>query len=195
MKRKLGLAVMASLLGVALALTATACGGGEDNDGVASLTPTTGQTTTEDQGSNDDGSSEQDREQAALDFARCMRKQGIDFPDPVNGRFNLRIPRGDQRKLERAQRACRDILEDAAPPMSEEQEAELREAALEFAKCMREHGVDMPDPEFPEGGGTLQRMPLGTDENDPKVEEARKACEPILEAVRPDGSRGEDGSS
>jgi hypothetical protein len=195
MRRKLGLAVVAGLLGVALALTATACGGGEDGDGVASLTPTTGQTTTGDQGSGNNGSSGRDREEAALEYAKCMREHGVDFPDPVNGRFNLKSERGDQRKLKDAQKACQDILENAMPPLSEEQESELREAALEFAKCMREHGVDMPDPTFPKGGGILQRMPLGTDEDDPKVEEARKACEPILEAAKPDGLKGKDGSS
>jgi hypothetical protein len=195
MRRKLGLAVVAGLLGVALALTATACGGGEDSDGVASLTPTTGQTTTGDQGSGDNDRSGGDREEAALEYAKCMREHGIDFPDPVNGRFELKRQRGDQRKLEAAQKACQEILKDAVPPPSEEEEAELREAALEFAKCMREHGVDMPDPTFPKGGGILQRMPLGTDEDDPKVEEARKACEPILEAATPDRLKGKDGSS
>jgi hypothetical protein len=124
-----------------------------------------------------------------------MREHGIDFPDPVNGRFEFKMKRGDQRKLTEAQNACRDILEKAMPPVSKEQEAEMREAALRFAKCMRQHGVDMPDPTFPEGGGTLMRMPKGMKDDDPKLEEAQKACQPIMEAARPDGSPGQRGSS
>ena len=256
MKRKLGLAVVAGALAVALALAATACGGGGDNNGVASLDPTTGQTTTGDEGSG--GKGKPDAKQAALDFARCMREHGVDMPDPVNGRLELRsqrgdqrkvdeaqkacrhiledampplseeqkaamrdaaldfakcmrehgvdIPdpvngrlelrskRGDQRKLEEAQKACRHILEDAMPPLSEEQQAEMREAALDFAKCMREHGVDMPDPTF-QDGGELMRMPKGTKGDDPKVQEAQKACQPILDRARPKGSKDQGGTS
>ena len=38
-------------------------------------------------------------------------------------------------------------------PPSEEEQARMREQALEFSKCMREHGIDMPDPQFSEDGG------------------------------------------
>jgi hypothetical protein len=56
-----------------------------------------------------------------------------------------------------------------------------RQAALDHAQCMREHGVDMPDPQF-DGGRIMQR---GPDENVPreKLEEAEKACEKYLESV------------
>jgi hypothetical protein len=186
MKRTLGLAVVAGAIALALALALTGCGGSDDSDGVASLTDTTGQSTTGDgQGSGNSGDADRDREQAALDYARCMREHGVDMPDPVNGRFEFKNERRDQRKFEEAQQACQDILRDAAPPVDEEQEAEMREAALSFAKCMRQHGVDMPDPTFPEGGGVRMRMPEGT-EDDPQFEQAQKACQSILEAPRSD---------
>jgi hypothetical protein len=175
MKSKFGPAIAVAAAALFIVLALAACGGGGDS---------------EDAGS----SAEQDRQEAALDYARCMREHGVDFPDPVNGRFEFRSERGDQRKVEEAQEACRDILEDAAPPVDEEQQAEEREAALEFAKCMREHGIDMPDPTFPEGGGSLMRMPEGA-EDDPKFERAQKACEPILRAAQPDQSSGSGGSS
>lgn len=193
MKRNLGLAATAGALAVALTLVLTACGGSSDSDGVASLTDTTGESTTEgSQGSGDSGSggaSEQEREEAALEYAQCMREHGIDFPDPVNGRFEFRQSADeDPQKMQEAQEACQDILERAAPPpLDEEQEAELREATLEFARCMREHGVDdYPDPQFEEGGGVLMQVPEGT-EDDPQFEEAQEACQPILESVQPDG--------
>lgn len=175
MKRKLGPAIAVAVAALFIGLALAACGGGGDSDGA-------------------ENSADQDRQEAALAYARCMREHGVDFPDPVNGRFEFRSQRGDEEKLQEAQEACADILEDAAPPVDEEQEAEMREAALEFAKCMRQHGVDMPDPTFPEGGGTLMRMPEGT-EDDPDFEEAQRACQPILDAARPDGSSDQGESS
>jgi hypothetical protein len=182
-RRKVGLVVTVGMLAVASVGVLTACGGSDDSDGVASLTDTSGQTTTD--GSQGSGGSEQDQQEAALEFARCMREHGVDMPDPVNGRFEFRGRPRDQRKLEEAQQACQHILRDAAPPLDEEQEAEMREAALSFAKCMRQHGVDMPDPTFPEGGGVRMRMPEGA-EDDPQFEQAQKACQSILEAPRSD---------
>jgi hypothetical protein len=182
-KRKLGFVATAGVLLVAVALVLAGCGGNGDSDGVASLTDTTAQASG-DTGSR--GASEEEREQAQLEYAQCMREHGVDFPDPVNGRFEFKGTPGDQAKMEEAQEACRDILEDVAPPpLTEEQKAELQQAALDFAKCMREHGIDYPDPQF-QDGGVLQRMPEGA-EDDPKFEEAQKACQPILDAVQPDG--------
>jgi hypothetical protein len=60
---------------------------------------------------------------------------------------------------------------------------EARNAALEYAQCMREHGVDMPDPQF-QGVGIMQR---GPDENTSRatVEKAEDACKEIREAMKP----------
>ncbi len=54
------------------------------------------------------------------------------------------------------------------------------DGALKFAKCMRDHGIDMPDPTRASGGGILQKMGgpgkrvPGPD--DPKMKAADKAC-------------------
>src|SRR4029450_6202061 len=191
MKRQLGLAVVAGVLGIVLAFTASACGGGADDNGVASLNPTTGQTTTGDQNSGD---GKRDAKKAALEYARCMREHGVDMADPVNGKLELKTNRADQRKMDEAQKACGHILEEAMPPVSEEQQAEMREAALDFAKCMREHGVDVPDPTF-QGGGMLMRMPKGMKDDDPKVQAAQKAGRPIMDRVRPKGEKDRGSSS
>jgi hypothetical protein len=182
---------MAGALAVALLLALSACGGNGDSDGVASLTDTTGQSPADgDQGSGGNGSGaagEEDWEQAQLAYARCMRERGLDFPDPVNGQLRFRADRADQQKVAAAQEACRPILANAAPPVDEERQAREREAALAFARCMREHGVDMPDPQSQPGGGELQLMPKGS-EDDPDFEEAKKACEPLLNADRGEAS-------
>jgi hypothetical protein len=66
-----------------------------------------------------------------------------------------------------------------------DRQSEARDAALKYAQCMREHGVDVPDPTF-EGGGILQR---GTEKEDnvprAKVREAEEACRKYLEAIEP----------
>jgi hypothetical protein len=184
-KRKLAVAAAAGALAVALALVVAACGGNGDSNGVASLTDTTGQTTTG-AGANGSGTaSKEDREKAQLEYAKCMREHGVDMPDPVNGELRLKAQRGDEKKVQEAQKACQGILEGVAPELNEEQKAKLREAALEFAKCMREHGVDMPDPKVDESGGLTQLMPEGSSPDDPKVQKAQKACQPILNAGRP----------
>jgi len=188
MKRKLVLAIGVGALAIALGLTAAACGGGSgDSNGVASLTNTGGTTTNSSSGSGE--ASPKDRREAELKFAQCMREHGIDMPDPVNGRFDLKVKPGDQRKAEDAQKACGKFLQNVAPHLSEEQQAKMRQAALDYAKCMREHGIDMADPQFQEGGGMTMRMPEHTRADDPKFKDAQKACEPILRAARPAGEK------
>jgi uncharacterized protein (DUF305 family) len=190
MRRKVVRAAAIGALAIALTLVAAACGGSDDSNGVASLT-NTGQTTTNDSGSGASGAaSPAERREAELKFAQCMREHGVDMPDPVNGRFELRVRPRDQQKAAEAQQACRKYLEDIAPRISEEDQARMREAALDYAKCMREHGIDMADPEFQEGGGMTMRMPRGTQEDDPKFKDAQEACEPILQAARPERSDG-----
>jgi uncharacterized protein (DUF305 family) len=187
MKRKLVGAIALGALAFALTLALAACGGSGDSNGVASLT-NTGQATTN--GSDGSDASPRERRDAELKFARCMREHGADMPDPVNGRYEFKGKPGDQQKVEEAQAACRKYLQDVAPRMSEEQEARMREAALDYAKCMRDHGIEMADPQFQEGGGMTMRMPKGLQDTDPKFKDAQKACEPILRAVKPEKSGG-----
>jgi hypothetical protein len=188
MKRKLGLVATAGALAVALALVLSACGGSDGSEGVASLTETTNGA----QGSGDGGTSGQrDIEQARLAYTRCMREHGVDLPDPVNGRFQFRSEPGEERKFDEAQEACGHILDAMKTgALTEEQQAEQREAALEFARCMREHGVDVPDPQFQDGGGTTQLIPEGA-KDDPDLEEAKRACVRILDAAEPEAPAGQ----
>jgi hypothetical protein len=56
------------------------------------------------------------------------------------------------------------------------------QAGLAFAKCMREHGVDVPDPK-PGQGGLVRIAPgASTNPDDPKVRAAETACRPLLGA-------------
>jgi hypothetical protein len=159
----------------AASVALTACSGGDDSTAAGG------------------GDRTQFRE-AALEFAECMRKQGVDMPDPQPG-GGLVLRAGpetgnDPETVERAQEACRKHLEDVRPPeLSEEDQREFREQALKHARCMREHGIDIPDPTFGDGNRVQQRLPEGIEPGDPRLREAQEACSRYREALR--AGRGE----
>jgi hypothetical protein len=131
------------------------------------------------------GSSEADFREAALKHARCMREHGLDVPDPKFGpgggvQLEMRGEGADKHKVQRAEEACRKYLEAVRPPeLSPEQEQKFREEALRHARCMREHGIDFPDPTFGEGGKVQMKIEGGpgvVGPGNPRFEQAQKAC-------------------
>jgi hypothetical protein len=127
--------------------------------------------------------------EAALEYAECMRRNGVDMPDPTfqgNGGILFRDQQSpaEEPAFERAEEECRKHLEDARPPEpSEEQQREVRERALRFAQCMREHGIDVPDPTFDDDGSIQQSLGRSINPRDPAFQEAQKACERFLPPV------------
>ena len=121
------------------------------------------------------GDSRDELREAALKYAQCMRKHGVDMPDPqfngkgmsmqIGGPGSARIPKAT---MDSAQQACRKIMESVKPPsMSKEDQAKAREAALKMARCMREHGIDFPDPQFDTDGGAQIRLGKGLNPDSP----------------------------
>jgi hypothetical protein len=133
---------------------------------------------------------EQQAEDAMLAYTKCMREHGVDMPDPAPGERGVRMvaPEGvSPEELREAEKACRKHLDEIKPPeLSEEQQEELEERALAFSRCMREHGVDMPDPTFGEDGRTTMRIgpESGIDPNSEKFKEAEEACRDELPQIR-----------
>lgn len=60
---------------------------------------------------------------------------------------------------------------------------DFHEARLEWAECMREHGVDVPDPS--PGGQVTARAGRRAFVDDPDFEQAQKACESKMQGVEP----------
>jgi hypothetical protein len=67
----------------------------------------------------------------------------------------------------------------------------FRDAMLDFSKCMRQHGVDMPDPTFTDGAGgdTGGAVMMGgpgkdMDPNSATFKSAQTACQPIMDAAQ-----------
>ena len=150
----------------AATVSLAACGGGEE-PASSSGTPT----------------KEGQNRKAMLDFAQCMRENGIDMPDPQfeGGRVTMKIGGKpgeiDPAKMQAAEKACAKYREAIKPPeMSEEESAEFKKQALAHSRCMREQGIDMPDPTFDENGGAQMRLGKGLNPESPKFQKAQEAC-------------------
>jgi len=172
-------------LGLALALGTAACGRSSGGDGVATLG---GDGASDRQSAS--GQAKKDPQEAALDFAKCMRSHGVDMPDPeVDSKGRIRVTVGnragkgsppDPKKLDAAQQACGHLLANGgAGPGKLDPKAQ--DAMLAFARCMRQHGIDMPDPT---GNGLLfnskRGQGQGPDPGSAKFKEAERACDHLL---------------
>jgi hypothetical protein len=166
----------AALTACAAALTMAACGGS---------------------GSPSPADAQAKREAAQLQFARCMRQHGVNVPDPKPGpdggpglvRVGGKGKDGPSPQVfERANAACRKYMQAAAPKLSPAQQAELRDQALEFAQCMRSHGVDMPDPQVGNGGLRITirggRGGNGPNPQSPAFKDAQEACKAFMPKPR-----------
>jgi hypothetical protein len=187
----------ATAIAVVLAATLAACGNGDD-DGVATIGGS-------DTGSGSTASPSVDPEDALAEFAECMRENGIeDFPDPQIGEDGgIQIGAGgdggppteeDRQAIDDAMAVCEDLLPQGEGPgeISEEDQAAAQDAAVEFAECMREHGIEeFPDPEFSDDGGILQQIGDNVDPSSDEFREAEDACRSVLEDALP--GRGEGG--
>jgi hypothetical protein len=196
------------LLAAGLAAGA-ACGGSGSgsNNGVASIKTAGDKTGSDSEDKDTEDKEKTNPEDAMLAFARCMREHGVDMPDPDTSggggvmTFSAGPASGGERidadgsKFQKAHEACKDLMGDAGPMnLSPEQEKEMQDQALAFSRCMREHGVNMPDPSF-DGEGHLM-MKIGPDDGldpeDPRFQEAQQACG---SAFGPAGAKGGAGLS
>jgi hypothetical protein len=51
-----------------------------------------------------------------------------------------------------------------------------KQAALSWARCMRQHGINMPDPKIDANEGVGSVLPEGVSPEDPKFKAAQEAC-------------------
>jgi hypothetical protein len=166
-----------------LALAAAACGGGAKGEGVASLGGGKATSTT-----NAGASGGYDLRQALV-FTRCMRQHGYDIPDPQmeGNNVGLQLPNFEgQRapKFQAAWQACRRYAPNGGRP--ERPGAEDRQRALAFARCMRQHGINLPDPQLTAEGIDQPPAP-GVRRDDPKQKAAEQACARSLPPDKPGG--------
>ena len=181
-RRRAALLLALALLGPGLA----ACGDSDDgtDDAVASLTGDDGTDTDEasDDGDGDGGGGQPDsgisaeQEDAVLEFAQCMRDNGVDMPDPEISDEGVRIRAGGpgdvggpgDEEWDAANEECQPIMDEAMPELEidPEEQAEMQDRLVEVAQCMRDRGYDMADPEVDENGRVTMSMGAPQDGGD-----------------------------
>ena len=221
--------ITTTLAALALAGLLGACGGsdsGGSDDDVASVSD-------DDSDEQAQSNDEADAEEELLDWVECMRDEGIDIPDPTrdaDGNLviegpGIRIgggesvgptseenpdddegPAVDPEEMDAAMEACGEPPALGPSDISDEDLQAMQDAALEFAECMRDEGIeDFPDPDFSdmgpggepqrrsaddngggggEGGGPDEQVVLGPfgeiDLDDPETAAAFEACQDLL---------------
>jgi hypothetical protein len=189
----------------ALALTVGACAAAK-GPGVATLDSPSASASLDPAASP---SATVDPYQAALAYSQCMRSHGLtDFPDPVaqaGGGVGLAIKGGpgtgldpNSATFQAAQEACQSLL----PAMKNgkaggQVDPQVKQQALAFSQCMRDHGVtDFPDPQF-NGNGVILGGPgqVKIDPNSPTFQAAQQACQSLLPGAGGGLKSGGSGSS
>jgi hypothetical protein len=139
-------------------------------------------------GASDKSGKDDDIHAAAVYAAQCMRDKGYNVPDPTfDDQDNPVFQEPDLAKgadveaYRRARQECNRRLDEAwgaagRPNRKEQDRANL----LAFARCVREHGVDVADPD-PQGGWTLDKQLI----NSPAWKDAAQACADRLPAGLP----------
>ena len=189
---------------LALALAASACGGGDDAaaaEGVASLVSADVAADTESDTST--AAEEEVTEEDLLEWVECMRGEGIDIDDPTvdaDGNLTLAPPGGGERpepgeaggdaaagggRDDAGRQEAFDVC--GEPPLqrggfefSDEDLTALQDQALVFAQCMRDLGHDVADPTLDAGGGPgggFGQMFAGLDRADATVQADLETCQ------------------
>ena len=132
-------------------------------------------------GGSGEQASKAEVEEAQLEFAQCMREHGVDVPDPTNGGGIVlkqsarggpgeKDAGGSSPQIEAANEACEHLIKDVIPEPSPGQREEMKEQLLEFAQCMREHGIDSVSKvrrAYIEGDGSLSVLPYDEKAGEP----------------------------
>jgi len=161
-----------------IALTLAACGGGDEASDVASLSGT-------DEAAAADTAQPLSDEEALIEFAACMRDQGMDFPDPVvdaSGfpRFDFEDPESiDQDAMFEAGEACRDLIEGVVLGLVDFDSSEFNDTFLEYATCMRDQGIENI-PDSIDIASIMQDGELPFDAEDPDFIAADEQCRDIF---------------
>ena len=174
---------------VGLALLAAACGGSKGGH-VAQL----GSTATQSSTLSSAGSAQ---ENGAVAFSRCMRSHGVSkFPDSASPKVNLQQLGVSSSRFQAAQRACQHLFPNnveasvtqclSTGDCPQTLLHQILNQGLEFARCMRSHGVsNWPDPtRYPDNGAPVFNLlhAHGFDPRSPQIEHKMDECQHVYSA-------------
>ncbi|MGW2632822.1 hypothetical protein ACWC2K_26310 [Streptomyces chattanoogensis] len=151
--------LVAVALTAGLAIFGTACSGGDGG---------------ESKGTDAGGKGKE--ADAAYKHRQCLRDHGIQVQEPKPGQDPRSMVVGgggktDPEKMKKAFKACQEGGPNAGQNGPSQAD---KDKMLKFARCMREHGVNMPDPKFSgDGMQQAQRIPKGQEKT---FEKANQAC-------------------
>jgi hypothetical protein len=133
-----------------------------------------------------------DPQAAALAFAQCMRAHGVNVPDPGSsggGAVKIQISSGGaggatgpDAATRAALSACQKYLPKIGGNGGGTPDPARQAQLLQFAQCMRAHGVNIPDPSSGSGGIAIGGPGSGQDinPNSATFQNAQKACQKYL---------------
>ncbi|MFF4935237.1 hypothetical protein ACFY2H_41355 [Streptomyces griseofuscus] len=160
----------ATALALLLASGAVACGG----ENKANEQPAASHSSAEDKGDSASGSTGNDD---GVTYTACMRKNGVDVPDPQPGK-QVRLPDDVAPSLlKKAEKACGKAPGGAQSSSSGElaNDPKLEQLTLKNQECMREHGYTAPDSK----GGMKPSLPG----QNPVFDRAQAACKRTGDAL------------
>lgn len=155
-------------LALGVMLVASACGGSEETASATPIIEIDGQavdenadTSAEGPTSGADSTADTSDEEMALEFAECMRDNGMpEFADPAvnaDGSIDLQanqpaMPDLDRATIDTALDACGDLIAGASfLPGADLDQSEIEDNLLAFAQCLRGLGHEINDPDFSRG--------------------------------------------
>ncbi|MEV4318478.1 hypothetical protein [Actinocrispum sp. NPDC049592] len=157
---------MRILLALSVVLALAGCGTGKPADGVASANGSSGSAAPSSAAAQGDMAS----------FAKCMRENGVNMPDPdPDGGPGAGADSIDRNSpaFQKAMDACKQHLPGGGD--LSKLDPKLVDQLREFTKCMRDNGVNVPDPDPSSpmlGLGAMADLDRGS----PAVQKAMEAC-------------------
>lgn len=148
----------------------------------------------------DDGDPLVEAEEAMLAFTQCLRDQGIDIGDPTIGADgSLQLPpieftvqsdgsegeEPDFSEFEKLMAPCEELLSGITSEGSNTDVSGFEDALVEYTQCMRDNGVDMPDPDFSGNGGIIDLGGSGMEGDD--FEAADAICRSVFDSFSVSG--------
>ncbi|MFJ8209466.1 hypothetical protein [Streptomyces sp. NPDC096033] len=169
MNRSSSMTMTAAGVVTGLALLVTACTGSGTSGGGKDATGRSAGASGKGDGKSGAG---QDADKA-LQVRKCLREHGIDAPDPQPGQdprgMTLGTGSEDPEAVTKAFEAC-----GMQAPGTGEMPQEDKDKALKWAKCMRDNGVNIPDPDFKGNAMSATKIPEGQEQ---AFAEAQKKCQ------------------